>query len=191
MTALRLLRREVVTIAGITGSNILSDKVADAVKFTKAFWLRLMGGQRSGLIKKIIDRFQTKGLNYKGEPFAGYSEKYAEAKAAGDKVKLGIVGQPQASHSTKPDMTLTGVLYRGLRPQTADDSSGTFGWEGPNAAKVEALHGRKNYQIIGLDGDKVLADEEEQFIVDEMEKQIGKKIDVWASKTVGISIGRK
>lgn len=169
----------------------MSDNLTDAVKFTKSFWLRLMGGQKSGLIKMIIDRFQRRGQNYKGEQFAEYSEEYAEAKAAGDKVKLGIVGQPQASKSTKPDMTLTGLLYRGLRPQTADDSSGTFGWEGPNVAKVESLHGRKNYQIIGLDGDKVLADDEAQYIVDEMEKQIGKKIDSWAAKTVGITIGGK
>ena len=169
----------------------MSDKIADTVKFTKDFWLRLMGGQKSGLIKMIIERFQRRGKNYRGEQFAAYSQKYAEAKAAGDKVKLGIVGQPQASKSTKPDMTLTGLLFRGLRPLTADDESGTFGWIGPNAAKVESLHGRKNYQIVGMDGDQVLADSEEKYIVDEMEKYIGKKIDGWASKTVEISIGQK
>ena len=86
-------------------------------------------------------------------------------------------------------MTLTGLLYRGLKPQTADDNGGSFGWISPTAEKVQWLHDHKNYQIIGLDGGKVLSDAEESYIESELAKAIGKKIDKWAKDNINIDLG--
>ena len=165
-------------------------KASDIPKLGKAFWLILIGGQKRGLISKIIKRYRYEGKNYKGEKFAKYSKEYAEAKASGDKELLGIVGQNQESYSSTPDMTLTGKLMLGLQPKTADENSGTFGWVGPNAKKVRDLAGKKNYEIVGLSGGKVLADKEEQFIVDEMNKAIKSNIKKYEKNTITINLGK-
>jgi len=168
---------------------------SDIPKFGKMFWIRLIGGQRRGLISIIINRFKNQNKNYRGEPFAAYNKDYADAKAKGDKARLGIVGQPQESNSTTPDMTLTGVLYKGLLPQEADDYSGSFGWTGPNAAKVQGLSEKKNYQIlgdvsVGGGNDEFLSAFEEAWVLTEIEKKLDENIKEYCKKDIVFKLGK-
>ena len=164
-------------------------KLADTVKFTKEFWKRLIGGRNSGLIEMIIKRVQKDGKNYKGESFAAYAEWYAKAKGSGDKEKLNLGDQRQESKSTKPDMTLTNKMLWGLQPWELEDNGIVFGWEGPNAEKVANLHGKKNYQIIGLDGGKSLSDAEEQHIYSGIDKFLDDNLKSWGKETIEIKLG--
>jgi hypothetical protein len=164
--------------------------LADTVKFTKEFWKRLIGGRNFGLIKMIIKRVQKDGKNYKDEKFAPYAESYAEAKGSGDKKRLNLQGQRQESKSTKPDMTLTNKMLWGLQPYEMNDNGIVFGWEGPNAEKVANLHGKKNYQIIGLNGGKTLSDAEEQHIYTSVDEFIGDNLKSWSKETIEIKLGK-
>jgi len=145
----------------------------DITKFTVKFWKDLSGNFNRGLIGLIIDRF-TNGKNYKGEQFASYAKGYAKAKASGEVRNL--EGRRQESYSSDPDMTLTGEMRKGLKRYGVSDEGFTIGWIGVNAEKVNHLHGHKNYQIVGLDGSQVLSDDEEEFVSNEMEAFIGRKI---------------
>ena len=175
------------TLLGGKGWEENAMNASEIPKFKREFWKALAGNYNRGLIGMIIARF-VGGRNYKGEQFAPYAKGYEEAKSTGSVSGLG--GQRQESTSSTPDMTLTGKMRKGLKRYGLSDSGVVIGWIGPNAAKVQSLHDHNNYQILGLDGDQVFADEEETFINSEISTFYDKKLKAYTKDDLTFKLGK-
>lgn len=67
---------------------------------------------------KIQATAQKKGEDHKGSKFKGYTDKYKIRKSKGKAVPK---GQSTASRSTKPDLTLSGTMWRNLGSKAGSD----------------------------------------------------------------------
>ena len=156
-------------------------KAANIPKVKGTFW-RLTGELVSNMIR---DRVRKKSTNYLGAKFQSYETSYSTKKAAR---KAGRKGQSISSTSTSPDMTLTGKTMDDLQVRSADKDGVTYGWLGIFADVITNLYERKNYQVIGLSGNKVLHTDEENFITKRLEKQYDKNIKEYESEDVIIKL---
>ena len=84
------------------------------MKINRKFFIRL--GQE--VKDKIQVTAQSKGEDHKGAKFRSYSDQYRIRKAKGKAVPK---GQSVASRSTKPDLTLTGTMWRNLNSKAGSD----------------------------------------------------------------------
>jgi len=148
------------------------------------FW-RMLG---EALCDRVRKRVRRKHLNVRGQRFKDYDSDYANNKAKGERGKLGLKGQSQASYSKVPDMTLTGKTMDDLLVRSFDKESVTIGWAGTFGAVVDGLAGKKNYQIVDLTSDEPLSKDEMEFAFKELNKRLDKNIRRYTSKIEVIRI---
>ena len=179
--------------------------LSDIVKLRVKFWKRTGFKIVNAILKRV------KNLrNYKNQKFAALSDQYAKYKAndmrtftdreyldprlgsrpAGSRL-VGYKGVSIASKKPVANMTLTGEMLDNLDLKSADAVSAVIGWDGQYAQQVQYLHDTKNYQIVGLSGGKVLADDEEKLLADLVAEEYGKNIDDWAKQNIVITLGKK
>ena len=130
---------------------------------------------------EIADRIrvhtQKGGKNINGTAFKAYKEKYRIRKSKGK-------FRRQSSTSTKPDLTLTGDMMRGLQVRGATPNGVTIGWSGTNAEKVQwnADMGREI-----TTNKKPLADGIWRFAEKQLDKKVLKNLKaVESTKTIRI-----
>ena len=173
-------------------------KLADIPKHTPEFWLAL--GHR--IVNRIKKRVKKQHMNYMGNKFQPYSNKfsgvgwrmidgrpvfldsYKNRKKAGTAAGA---GESQESYSTVPDMTLTGKTMADLQVRSWTKDHVIWGWE-IFGDIVEYLHKMKNYQILGLNGNKILSQKEEDVILYAIGKDYDKKIDKYMNEDININI---
>ena len=98
----------------------------------KSFFIKLGDEVRD----KIQVSAQKKGEDHKGKSFNKYTAKYKKRKSAGKAVPK---GQAVASKSIKPDLTLTGTMWRNMSKDSGEDFA-EVGWTARNQAeKVQGL----------------------------------------------------
>lgn len=89
--------------------------------------------------EEVRDKIQVeaqKGEDHKGNDFKTYTKKYEKRKGSGKAVPK---GQSTASKSTKPDLTLTGTMWRNLNSKSGDGFA-EVGWTSKQQAqKVQGL----------------------------------------------------
>ena len=88
---------------------------------------------------EVRDKIQVeaqKGEDHKGNSFNPYTKKYEKRKASGKAVPK---GQSTASRSTKPDLTLSGTMWRNMASKGGRDRA-EVGWTSrQQAQKVQGL----------------------------------------------------
>ena len=133
---------------------------------------------------EVRDKIQVeaqKGEDHKGNEFNEYTKKYQLRKAAG---KAAPKGQSIASKSTKPDLTLTGTMWRNMSSKSGRDQA-EVGWTArQQAEKVQGL----------ADGGRVIFSDNVhpnvKKLIDKMfKKEIDKNVKLTKPKDKTIRIG--
>ena len=130
---------------------------------------------------KIQVSAQKKGEDHKGKSFKKYTTKYKNRKGAGKAVPK---GQSTASKSTKPDLTLTGTMWRNMASKGGRDRA-EVGWTSrQQAQKVQGL----------ADGGRVIFSDSVHPDVDKLikrmlKKEIDKNVKLTKPKDKTIRIG--
>ena len=143
------------------------------IRPNKQWWIKL-GEEVSERLRK-----RTKsGKGLEGS-FKSYTADYKKNKAAG-KYKR------QSSTSTKPDLTLTGDMLRDLQVRGASRSGVQIGWTGSFAERV--VHNQEMGREI-TSSSKALPKELQNYILNRLDKEVGRKIKKQSGKTTVIKVG--
>ena len=130
---------------------------------------------------KIQVSAQKKGEDHEGKSFDKYTTKYEKRKKAGKAVAK---GQSVASRSAKPDLTLTGTMWRNMANKPFNNRA-EVGWTSrQQAQKVQGL----------ADGGRVIFSDKVHPDVDKLikrmlKKEIDKNVKVSKPKDKTIRIG--
>jgi len=112
-----------------------------------------------------------------------YKPKYAELKKARQAAPKGV---PQASTSTKPDLTLTGKMLDDLRREKVSKTQVELGMLAFNIEKMKG-NDRRGWDM--LDNTKIL-EPIGNSIRKRISDQFGKNIRKWSKGDIVISIGK-
>jgi len=133
---------------------------------------------------EVRDKIQVeaqKGQDHKGKSFNRYTKKYELRKSLGKAVPK---GQSTASKSTKPDLTLTGTMWRNMASKPFDDRA-EVGWTSKQQAdKVQGL----------ADGGRVVFSDNVhpnvKRLIDKMlKKEVDKNVKITKPKNKTLRIG--
>ena len=149
-------------------------RVADIPRYTPHFWNRIA----NSVVRKMKEHGAKGGKDASGQTFKKYSDAYRISKGSG-KLKR------QTSSSTKPDLTLTGDMWRDLKQiGSATKDGATIGWAAwGDKVEWNAEMGR----TITTDRNPV-APSIQRFIMKEIDRETEKNLKK-AADTTTITIG--
>ncbi len=144
-------------------------KIADIPRYTPQFWGKLA----NDVVRKMKEHGAKGGKDAAGRPFKKYSDSYRSQKGAG-KIRR------QSSNSTKPDLMLTGDMWKDLKQiGSATKDGATIGWASwGNKVEWNAEMGR----TITTDKNPV-APSIQRFILKEIDKETSKNLKKVADTT--------
>ena len=145
--------------------------------------LKKVANEHIPVMKKRVEG----GVDGKGRRFKGYTRKYAEikgrkftSKKTGKRYKYPR-GSISSTQTNPANLTLTGLMLKGLQYKKSDKKSWTIGWTGQEAEKVS---GNKDN---GRDITSDVPNKEKKFMVKRLEFYLGKEFR--KLKDVNITIG--
>jgi len=139
-------------------------------------------------VKGKFDNLSTQYYDYKKADFRkkGRGPNHI---GAGERLK-GYEGQSFIGNVTKrANMQATGKTLADLKVQSTTDKHVIIGWMGIFAQRVENLFNTKNYKIVNIGSGDPFSKKEMDFIYENINKDIDKKIKAYCKTPIIIKVG--